>query len=256
MPLPTPYYYLVKHPPGFVVNITVNDIPFYRRFSDYHQAPNGPFNHWMLPGRNVVHLTLVQPVEVPDMNFGMSFQVLRFSDDKQLFSLAFPDFLDVHPEEERSLPAAHQAAFDFDRESPKPIWVDAPITDFPPEGTPEQRAAVFDLWDAKKRGDVDDFIRVTEMKARNLEIFYGHNPDHTPGRMRSEYGAILGEPWDVRPLDFDELVFERRGGGRTAYVTRKDGGPALFAQHTQDPDRTWEATLHLTMVDGRWRIFL
>ena len=44
--------------------------------------------------------------------------------------------------------------------------------------------------------------------------------------------------------------------GRTAYVTRKDGGPALFAQHTQDPDRTWEATLHLTMVDGRWRIFL
>lgn len=252
----TPFYWLVKHPPGHVVNLTVNDVPFYRRSSDHHAAPNGPFNHWLLPGRNVVHLTLVQPVPVPGMKFSMSFQVIRFEDDMALFTLAYPEFIQVHPEEERSLPASHQAAFDFPLDAPKPIWFDAPVTDFPPEGTPEQRAAIFELWDAKRRGDVDDFIRATEMKARNLELFYGPNPDHTPGKMRGEYGAILAEPWDLRPLDFEELIFERRGGGRVAYVTRKDGGPTLFAQHKEDPDRTWEPTLYLTMVEGRWRIFL
>lgn len=255
MGFPTPHYYLIKHPPGFVASITVNDIPVYRRFSDYHQAPNGPFNHWMLEGVNVVHLVLVQPVPEPGRVYGFSMQVLRFSDDKPIFTMTFPELLELHPEEERTLPVAHQTAFQFDEPSPKPVWLDAPITDFPPEGTPDQHQAVYELWDAFRRADVDDFMRTLEPKVDELARFYGPNPGNSGPQARAEVASSITGPWDLRPLDFKDLSFERRGGGRTAYVTHKDGGPALFARHKTDPERSWTATLHLTQIGGRWRIF-
>ena len=255
MGLPTPHYYLIKHPPGMVASISVNDIPIYRRFSDYHQAPNGPFNHWMLSGQNVVHLVLVEPEPLPNSWHSFSMEVLRHSDDVPIFTVSFPGLLALHPEDERDLPVAHQTAFNFNEESPRPIWLDAPVTDFPPEGTPEQHQAVFDLHDAYSRGDVDAFSRAIEPKMTELARFYGPNPATSPAANRAEFVKNFAEPWDVRPLDFNDLMFERRGGGRTAYVTRKDGGPALLATHKTDPDWTWEPTLHMTQIAGRWTIF-
>jgi len=256
MGLPTPYYYLIKHPPGFVANISVNDVTFYRRYSDYHQAPNGPFNHWMVEGVNVVHLVLVQETPKPGMDFKFSMEILRFEDDAPIFQMNFPQLLALHPPEEQALPVTHQTIFRFDEISPRPIWMDAPEADFPPEGNAEQRAVVAALHDAKSRGDLDDFIKLTEIKRTALERFYGPNPEETEAALRATYAPILSEPWEVDPLDFNQLMFERRAGGRVAYVTRKDGGPALFAKHKTDPERTWEPTLYLTQVNGKWRIFL
>jgi hypothetical protein len=135
------------------------------------------------------------------------------------------------------------------------VWLDSPVTDFPVEGTPSQRAAVTELHDAYRRQDIDDFLRVVSLKTDELQRYYGPMPEFQPANARANYGAMLAEPWDLDPLDWNEIVFERRGGGRTAYVTRKDGRPALFARHKADPMKTWQANLHLCLVGDRWRIF-
>jgi len=255
MPLPTHHYYVVKHPPGFWLHISINDLPFYRRFSDCHQAPSGPINHWLVQGENKVVMTLVKPESSGQREFTAAFEILRFSDDRPLFILKYPDFTETLPAVEQPLPLVYHANFHYDEDAPRPVWQDAPKSDFTPAGTPELRQAVFDLYDAFRRKDVDAFVRAAEVKTTELQRFYGPMPGLTPNAMHAEQAANFAEPWDLAPLDFNDIVFERRGNGRTAYVWRKDGGPALFAKHQTDPERTWEANLHLTQVNGAWRIF-
>lgn len=255
MPLPTPHYYLVKHPPGFVLSISVNDIPFYRRVSMFHQAPNGPFNHLMLEGENRVTMLLAELTPEPFRTHTCSMSILRQSDDAPLFHAEYPALLEQYPPEERTLPITHKAMFRFDEPSPRPLWLDSPVTDFPIEGTPSQRAAVAELHDAYRRQDIEDFLRAVSTKTDELQRFYGPMPEFQPANARANYGALLSEPWDLDPLDWNDMIFERRGGGRTAYVTRKDGRPALFAKHKTDPQKAWAANLHLCMVGDRWRIF-
>jgi len=255
MELPTQYYYIVKHPPGFWVQISINDLPFYRRWSDHHVAPSGAVNHWLLEGENEVRILLVEPDPPHQRSFKFEFCIQKYEDDSQLLSIEYPNFLDAHPAVERSLPIFHRQTFRFDETSPRPIWRDAPVTDFPIEGTDAQRAAVFKLYDAKQRRDIDQFVTAGEIKASELQRFYGPQAHLAPSAVKANYTSVLNEPWDIAPLDWNDLVFERRGGGRTAYVTRKDGGPALFARHQRDKGKTWEVNPHLTQVQGTWRIF-
>ncbi len=255
MALPTRMYWLVKHPPGHAVSITINDIPFYRRWSDCHEAPNGPFNHFLVEGENTVSLTMVEPDPPPIVTFRFAFAVLRHSDDAPLFAIQYPRFLRDLPEGEQRLPANYRTTFRFDEPSPRPCWLDAPKTDFPIEGTPELRAAVTALHDAHRRADADAFFQLCDLKCTELQRYYGPRDDLVPEKAKAIWAPIMAEPWDLDPLDWNEITFERRGGGRTAYVSRKEGKPALFARHKTDPTRTWEANLHLTFLGGQWRVF-
>ncbi len=255
MTLPTQYSYIVKHPPGHVLSITVNDIPFYRRHSDCHVAPSGPFNHWMVEGVNELSLVINQSEPQPGRSFKIAFEIVKVTDGAHLLELLFPDLLLDHPVVEQDLPIHHKMTFRLDEPSPRPVWMDSPRTNFPIEGTREQHAALIELHEAQAQGDAGEFLRVCDVKAREMIRFYGPQETTDPATAKGYLARIMAEPWDLAPLDLHELTFERRGDGRTAYVSRRDGRSALFAQHRTDPDRTWEVNPHLTMIDGKWRIF-
>lgn len=260
---PVPVYYQILHSPGIAASISVNDVPFYRRLVDHNMAPAGPFNHMLVPGRNSVTLLLSEVPDVLPSNViaGFDFRIMREEDDRVLFRMRWPDFAAEYPEAERSLPIVHTRSFDPDVDSPEPIWADAPKTDFPPEGTPEQRDAVRELHDAYRRADADAFLSITDLKMQLHRRYYGPVPQVLPAAARARVESQLREPWDVAPLNFDELVFERRAQGRVAYVTRKDGSAALQAAHKTDPTQAWTANLYLTRPAKQngghdaWRIY-
>jgi hypothetical protein len=241
----------------------VNDVPFYRRVVDHNAAPAGPFNHFLVPGTNVVTIALseVEGVLPAHVIAGFDMKIQRQEDDKILFHQRWPDFGAEYPEEKRKLPIVHTRSFTPEIQSPAPIWEDAPRGWFPPEGTPEQRDAVLDLHTAYARGDADGFLSATGLKMDLHRKYYGPVPEVSPAAARARVTSQLSEPWDVAPVNFDELVFEHHADGRVAYVTRKDGGPALFAQHKADPTQAWTANLYLTRPrrpDGShepWRIY-
>jgi hypothetical protein len=254
MALPTPHFFQIKHPPGVVADVQVNDVPFYRRYSELHQAPAGPVNHLLLEGENTVTIRLAEahPDPMRISSFEVSF--LRESDKKVLFRRRWPDFAELHPEEERQLPVVHHAVFRFDEPTPRALWADAPVESFPLEGTAELHDALRALHDAYARADVDAFLSAMEHKTADFVKFYGPLPELEPQVARGTYGERLRQPWELDPYDPTKIVFERRAGGRAAYATSKEGGPALFAKHKLDPAETWEASPLLARVDGRWRI--
>jgi hypothetical protein len=256
-------YYQIKHPPGIVANVTVNDVPFYRRVVDHNAAPAGPFNHMLVPGKNLIEVSLAEvPGATPaHVERGFAFQVRREDDDVVLFDATWPAFAAEYPEEQRKLPIVHARHFEPPFEARAPIWGDAATDYFPPEGTPELHAPVKELHAAYARADVDAFMGSTALKMDLHRRYYGAMPETDAAAARAHIAGQLAEPWDVRPLELAELVFERRCGGRVAYVTRRDGGHALLATHKADPGQAWTANLYLTRPakpggghEG-WRIF-
>lgn len=256
MSLPIPYYYIVKHAPGIYARVAVNDIPFYRRAVDCNLAPAGPFNHLIVPGDNVVTMELFEVGEpTPTIIRSFSMEILREKDDVACFREKWPDFGKEYPEEERKLPIVHTRGFKSEGEVPKPIWWEAPRESFGAGGTSEQLDVVREVHEAYGKADVDAFLAAYELKFAEHRRYYGVVPELTPAMARPKYAGLLAMPWDLEPLDPEQLVFERRAEGRVAYVTRKDGTAALQARHKTDPSHTWEADLLMTRVDGRWRIF-
>ncbi len=254
----TPYYYIVRQMPGLALKLAINDVPFYRRAVTYNVASNGPVNHALVRGENTVQMDLLEDnvnPHAPNARVVLDFVVLREEDDVVVHESKWPALLDLHQPEDRKLPLTHRTKFTIDTDIPKPIWQDNAPEQFPPEGTDEQHEAVFQLHDAYRRKDVGAFLAATELKLADHKRYYGPTPGLDPISAERDYGAKLREPWDVRPFDPKELVFERWADGRVAYVTRKDGGPALMATHQTDPKQTWRANLYLTRSDGKWRIF-
>ena len=268
MTLPVPHYYQILHAPGVVARVTVNDIPFYRRAVDFSMSPAGPFNHMIVPGENIVVIELAEaagPIAATATRT-FDFRVMREADDRVIYRMKWPDVAsEPRPEgleppiryldKERELPIVHTGRFEPDFENPRPLWLDAPPGAFPAEGTQDQHDAVLELHDAFRRRDVDGFLAASELKLAEHRRFYGVIPELAPDAAKARYSEMLREPWDLDPYDPKQLVFERRADGRAAYVTRKDGTPALQARHQTDPSQAWGANLLLTRAEGRWRIF-
>ncbi len=263
MATPIPVYYQIMQSPAVAATISVNDVPFYRRVVDHNAAPAGPFNHMLVQGPNVVSISLIDVPGVLPANVvgGFDLRIMRQEDDRVLFRAKWPDFAAEYPEEQRKLPITHTRTFTPDFESPDPIWWDAPRGYFPPEGTPEQHDAVRELHEAYRKGDADAFLGATDLKMQLHRRYYGPVPQVEPAAARARVTSQLREPWDVKPLDLKELVFEHHADGRVAYVTRKDGSAALQATHKTDPTQAWTANLYLTrplkQTGGHepWRIY-
>ena len=229
MALPTPHFFQIKHSPGIVADVLINDVPFYRRVVDHNSSPAGPVNHLLLKGKNTVTVRLAEPNADPFRVRPFELCILRESDDKVLFRTRWPDF-------------------------PAPIWADAPLQSFPSEGTRELHEAVLELHTAYRMQDIDAFLKAMELKTSEFAKFYGQQPFLSPDVARETYGESLRQPWNLAPYDPTKVVFERRANGRAAYARGHEGGPALMALHKTDPAQTWEASLLLARVGDRWRI--
>lgn len=254
MALPTPHFFQIKHSPGIVADVLINDVPFYRRVVDHNSSPAGPVNHLLLKGKNTVTVRLAEPNADPFRVRPFELCILRESDDKVLFRTRWPDFAADYPKDEQKLPIVHETWFDFDEETPAPIWADAPLQSFPSEGTRELHEVVLELHTAYRMQDIDAFLKAMELKTSEFAKFYGQQPFLSPDVARETYGESLRQPWNLAPYDPTKVVFERRANGRAAYARGHEGGPALMALHKTDPAQTWEASLLLARVGDRWRI--
>ncbi len=253
-----PLYYILRQMPGLTLRMALNDVPFYRRTVTFNSAANGPIRHFLVPGENTLQMELfaseVNP-KAPNARVVLDFVIAREEDDVVVHTTRYPELLERHEPEDRKLPLLHRGTFEPPGEQLPPIWEKSPREVFPPEGTADQRAAVIELHEAYAQGDVGKFLEATRIKLEDYHRYYPDNGAVAPAMLAQKVASQLRQPWDVAPLDPNDLVFERWADGRVAYVTRRDGGHALCAKHREDPQQEWLANLYLTRVDGRWRIF-
>lgn len=248
------YLYRMKHGVGLAVDLRLNDVPFYRRVSEYSESPAGTASHLLVEGENVLSLWMGEIEKVPWLVRSFEFLILRDGSEEPIFRLTWPEFAEEQPEGERDLPIKHEARFVFAEPTPKALWVEAPVENVPPEGTESLHDALRELHAAYASGDVDAFLKVMEHKTAEMTKFYGPIPDLAPAAAKEYYGEKLAQPWKLEPYDPKKVVFERCANGRAAYARNLEGGPALFAQHEHDPGETWQANPLFARVDGRWRV--
>jgi hypothetical protein len=253
----------IHHTPGLFCRLRVNDIEMYSRVVDYNACPRTPITHVLAPGENRFDLEVEKgPPNPLQPNSTPIFEafVLRddgsglVDDEKVVHQMSFPELLEGYPVEERKLPFRHQERFLMPDDQLEPVWWRSGPEDFPPEGTLDQQHAVRRLYDAFAAKDLDGFLAATRSKLDLHRRTYGEQAETTPVAARAKVNAMLSQPWDMRPLVMDDLVFARRGDGRVAQVSHKDGSPALLARHRVEPSQSWGASVWLARVDGEWNV--
>ncbi|MFT3764722.1 MAG: nuclear transport factor 2 family protein [Minicystis sp.] len=247
----TQYFYRIYHGPDTRIRVLMNDVPFYQRAPQALAIThtNGA-NHLVVPGDNTITLELYEaPTHLP-----VIVEVtIDNNHDSPVVRLDWPALWEGLPAESAVLPFVFTAPFRAGGVSYKPAYLNAPRSNFGPEGTHELRQAVRDFHDAVSRGDTDAFLRLMELKSSEGMRAYEGASAFSMGAASQEIGAYFAKGPQVRPLDMRDLVFESRLDGRVAYVTRADWGPAIEAA-TPDGQR-FLADLWLTRHDGEWKIF-
>lgn len=251
----------LRHTPGLFCRFLLNDIQMYAREVDYNACPRTPVTHVLAPGENRISLFVERGLDPVQANALPMFEALVLRDDGGSVDeevvhhqVSFPEIYDAYPAEERRLPFHHAETFIMPDAQLEPAWWRNVPEAFPPEGTPDQQYAVKRLHEAFAAKDLDGFLDATRAKLDLHRRSYGEKAETTPTASRAKVNAMLSQPWDVRPLEMQDLVFARRGDGRVAQVTHKDGSPALFARHRGDPSQSWAANLWLARVDGVWSV--
>jgi hypothetical protein len=247
------YVYEIAHRPASHARVLLNGVPLYDRSQEIKNvAPRGPVTHWLVPGENVVSIELTERPRSPLMPYmgpHFSMSIASVEDGAQLFGWEYPDSV-AAAGLEPVLPWVHTWAFTPPGELPQPVFLRGSPEEFPPEGTPAQRAAVAELYEAFATADKARFSEAMDLKFTEFERYYGPQP-----RARADSVSKLGDAWVMEPFDPDDLRFERYQDGRVAYVKRASGKPAVRATHRDEPYLGWGADLFLTRLDGRWRVF-
>lgn len=253
------YLFQVGHGTGVAARVLLNDLPMYTGAGQQNITVSGPANHLLLPGENTLTLELFpapRPLDAPTIEGPVAF-TLRLDDAEGtiVHRVKWPDCWEALAEEHQVLPFAHASRFVADELLARPVYWDVAPVDFPLEGTPDLHLAVMEYSHALARRDVDAFLEANALKLAERQRA---NPGHSEldrGVQRQKLQGYLGRDWQLRPARMEELVFERRAGGRVAYVTRKDGGHAVEAFAADDPSETFAVDLFLTRHEGRWRVF-
>jgi hypothetical protein len=170
--------------------------------------------------------------------------------------MAHPRILDELqiPQAERQLPFEHEERFVLDPFDFTPSWLSVPAAEFGPEGTAELREAVRAVHAAVDSGDVDGFLDLIALKLEDTAHAYPSQAHATVPARHELFRELFALKPRPRKLDFGELRFDARRGGRVAHVYRTDGGPALEAVAELDPAHRLKADLLLAQVRGSWRV--
>lgn len=247
------YLARILHRPASRARVLLNGIPLYDRTPDKNVAPITPITQWLVQGENTVTIELFPaPVSPLTPFLGPHFQMAIMPADDQdsrVFAWEYPDTLkDAGLPTE--LPLVFPGLLRIEHALPEASYRRATPEDFPIEGTPEQRAAVFELYDAFGSRDPARFEAAMALKVSEFERFYGPQP-----LSRVDALSRMNQPWVMDPFDEHDLRFERYEGGRVAYARRFSGRPAVRAVHQDEPYFGWGSDLFMTRLDGRWRIF-
>jgi hypothetical protein len=250
---PPMYIYRIFHRPASRARALINGVPVYDRIVDQNVAPAQPITHWLVSGDNTFTFELAPTPRSPNTPLMGAHFAFMVQDEKDqgnyLFKWEYPLSL-----EEKGLPSVlplvHTANFHVSTELPTPAYAKALPEEFPEEGTPELRAAVFELHDAFARRDAAQFESVMDVKVSEFERYYTLPP-------LSRHDAIqqMNAPWIMEPFNEHDLRFDRYLDGRLAKARRASGKQAVRAEHRDEPGVGWGSDFFMTRVDGRWRIY-
>ncbi len=275
----TPYYLQLHQGTGVSVRVLLNDIPFYSGKGDENVTVTAPANHLFVPGENVLVIEVlpgIKPSFAPYVSGPVRFSVFVDDDSRtRIHHAAWPEEweeaeakrkkaaaallpegeLDLTPPIDPPLPYLHVSRFHVDDKNARPIYLDAPKSDFGPEGLPEQHEAVRRVFKAFQSGDADAFLGEHALKLEERQRAYPDNGAFSIAHQRTGIAGHFSKPWRVRPTEMKELVFDKRADGRVAHVTRLTDGHTLEAV-SEDPEDPYFATdLFLTQQGGVWRVF-
>ena len=261
-----PLYYRMYQGPGVGVRSRLNDLPFYRRGGDDNWTQSGPANQLLVPGENTFTLEIFQvppPAHSPHLRGPARFTLL-YDDgdplgekDRRAHVVEWPAVWEPLPEEERVLPFAHVSRFVVEDEAgiPPPIYANVPKGAARAAKIEDLRAPVEEMHDAFARRDTGAFMDAVALKNAEHRRYYGPMSETDEGAVRNDVAGAFAQPWQVRPLDWNELEFDRRCDDRVVHVYRKDGGHAIEAQRVDDPEKSFATDVFLTLYEGRWRAF-
>jgi len=257
-----PYMARIRHCHGTHLRVLVNDVPMYDRAVKDFCTPTFPATPWFVSGENRIEVEVAASPLNPDMaKVPPHFWLLLFHqgedldhDETTLYSLEYPQFMEKLPEDERKLPCRWKDTFTPEGGIPKPIWADSVPEPIPEKGTPELLKAVFDLYSAFSRKDIDALAAAGSLKLVDQQRYFGPQPGLVESEVKKEHVEMLQQPWELAPFDPDKLRFRSCADGRVAYATSAEGGPAIYAKHKHSASQFAVKPL-LVRQGADWRIF-
>ena len=251
--------------------VCLNGVPIYRSPTVGPDSRSGPANYLLGPGDNELKVELLRVTEptgdltcVQD-SFVFELYTVNNPDAPEgvvldrtvLVNARFPKIKDDAREPYRRLPLYHVETFRLDLALDQPLFRTAEPAQFDCQGTPGLRDAVSRIHGCLERADGEGLLAELDFKFECSERALEGVPEQTAGAKKQTWREELlaFRPRSTRPLDFDELHFEARCGGRVAHVTRRDDQLVLDA--VCDLDRNRRITTDLTLIQhqGRWRVF-
>ncbi len=254
---PPRYIYRIMHRPGARARALINGVPIYDRIVKDNVSPAQPITHWLASGDNTLTFELSPAPLSPNTPYlGAHFTMLirevkeeEKIEEIDLFAWSYPNSL-VDKELPTALPLVHTEVFHVSADLPTPEYAKATREEFPEEGTPELRAAVFELYDAFANRDGARFDKAMEVKYAEFDRYY-----ELPSTAKADAVQEMNAPWIMEPFNEHDLRFERYLDGRLARVYRASGRQAVRAVHRDEPYLGWGTDFFLTRLDGRWRIY-
>ena len=244
------YFYRIYHGPDTLMKVRFNDIVVYHKRdkdADLGRTTTNSANDLLFTGENSLTIEIVDGAEHHPV-----FVDLNVDYERTVKRVDWPGLWEALPEGQRVLPMVHTAHFDITEDFERPAFLNAPKSDFGPEGNPELREAVRKFHDAVDRCDLDSYCESLDLKSEELLRSYNNHSDFTIDGARQEAAGFFQQNPRTRPLDFDELVFESCRGGQVAYVRRVDGGKAIESVGAETELST---DLWLTRHRAEWKIF-
>jgi hypothetical protein len=250
---PPMYIYRILHRPGSRARALINGVPVYDRIVRDNVSPAQPITHWLASGDNTLTFELSPAPRSPntpylDAHFAFWVQDEKDQENK-LFVWEYPTSLEAM-KLPTLLPLVHNETFHVSAELPEPAYAKASHEEFPEEGTPELRAAVFELYESFASRDAARFEKVMEVKSGEFDRYYTLPPLSKAGALQQ-----MNAPWIMEPFNEHDLRFDRHLDGRLAKVRRASGRAAVRAVHRDEPYLGWGSDFFLTRLDGRWRIY-
>jgi hypothetical protein len=250
---PPMYIYRIMHRPGSRARALINGVPVYDRIVKNNVSPAQPITHWLASGDNTLTFEMapapLSPL-TPYMGPHFEFWIQDDKDqDNKLFLWKYPTSLE-DKQLPTQLPLVQSEVFHVSADLPEPAYMKATKEDFPVEGTPAMRAAVYELYDAFASKDGARYDQVMDVKYSEFDRYYT-----LPSTTKAEAIEQMNAPWDLEPFDEQDLRFDRYLDGRLVWVRRESGRLAVRAVNRDEPYLGWGTDFFITRLDGRWRIY-
>jgi hypothetical protein len=219
--------------------------------TDRYKSETVPPDHWLKPGNNELTLKVVSGVVGPVTV--VSATLWDGDTNEKLALIQWPHDFPVVPTTGIRMDTCSKA-FSIPLDHKRPLFMDAPVTDVPPEGNDALWAPVLGLHGGLSRGEPDPVFDGLEFRAREYNRFY-EVAASTPEATRKTVDDRVTAPYQMIPIDKDVTRFEPSTDGRLVCVRRLDGLPVIAGKPTVPdiPTCVLERPI-LVMNEGRYRI--